>query len=203
MTNRMKNIGVILCAGVVLSIAVAAVAPARAECKKNYCFGVNWAKVSIEQIEDRVKADARTKGHHITPMHYAAGYSKSPEVIKTLAEKGGDVTFKSKVGRTPLHWAANRNKNPDIIRVLIDLGADVNAPDKDGTTPLFYAISNNKNIEVIRTLVDLGAKIDVTDARGHTPLLYAKRRDYKTGSSIVEILEAPKPEEESEESQEQ
>ena len=69
-------------------------------------------------------------------MHYSAGFSFDPAILKALVDAGGNVELRSKSGHTPLHYAALYNVNPDILRTLIDLGASPNARNNKGKTPM-------------------------------------------------------------------
>ena len=91
-----------------------------------------------------------------TPLHYAATFSKNPEILSLLIKAGADVNAKDACGNTPLHGAASYNENPEILTILLNAGADVNAKNDGGTTPLDWATSpprgkpKPKNAEVLR-----------------------------------------------------
>ena len=59
-----------------------------------------------------------------TPLHLAAGHSKTPAIITTLVEADADVMARDVDGWTPLHLAARYSETPAIITALIEAGAD-------------------------------------------------------------------------------
>lgn len=75
-------------------------------------------------LESGVDPRARTDGAQ-TPLHMAAGFSRSPAVIALLLRNGAGVRVRDGGGLTPLHFAAWSNENPAITAALIDAGADI------------------------------------------------------------------------------
>ena len=122
-----------------------------------------------------------------TPLHTAAWFNETPEVIRTLVDGGADVDARDNWGDTPLHTAARYNESPDVIRALVDAGADPNARNDNGHTPLHISASN-ENPAVIFTLVDAGADPTLKhedNLWGETPLDFAHRI-----GSTAEAIEA-------------
>lgn len=106
-----------------------------------------------------------------TPLHWAAGINKNPDVTMALLDAGADFSAKDYWERTPLHYAAAYNTSHDVIIALLDAGADLNAHDKDGgMTPLHMAAGYNTNPHAVITLLDAGAGINVRSKSGGTPL---------------------------------
>ncbi len=122
---------------------------------------------SMEGVEFCIKngADVNRKIEmydYATPLHFAAKYSKKPEMIEILVKHGADVNAWDEWTGTPLHYAALFNSNPDIIRKMVELGADINICDRD--TIFDFACSDNSNLEIIKTIIRLGANFDIQDA---------------------------------------
>ena len=69
---------------------------------------------------------ARNKDE-LTPLHMAAGFNASPDVIAALVGHGAEVMARAKDELTPLHMAAGFNASPDVIAALVGHGAEVMA----------------------------------------------------------------------------
>lgn len=122
---------------------------------------------SMEGVEFCIKngADVNRKIEmydYATPLHFAAKYSKKPEMIEILVKHGADVNAWDEWTGTPIHYAALFNSNPDIIRKMVELGADINICDRN--TIFDFACTNNSNLEIIKTIIRLGANFDIQDA---------------------------------------
>ncbi|CAI5453603.1 unnamed protein product [Caenorhabditis angaria] len=76
------------------------------------------------------------------------------DLVRTSAEKLGDVSLANDEGITALHNAICAG-HYEIVRFLIEHDADVNAQDSDGWTPLHCAASCN-NLPMVRQLVEGG-----------------------------------------------
>ncbi|WP_352413550.1 ankyrin repeat domain-containing protein, partial [Thermus sp.] len=107
----------------------------------------------VEQaIQQGAKVDARDKDDQ-TPLHLAAAFSQSPEVLSVLVAAIKESAFFFRVdttdrtGRTPLHLAAANNPNPKVLEALLELGANLEATDENGWTPLHFAAAFNPNPE--------------------------------------------------------
>ena len=104
-------------------------------------------------LEAGAQVNARNeKG--LTPLHVAAGWSRTPPVVTALVKAGADLEARDKDTRTPLHHAARFGKTPAVVKVLLDADADPAAKDKKGRTPFDYAKRNAalKDTEVFRRL---------------------------------------------------
>jgi len=111
-----------------------------------------------------------TDGSGNTVLHYAADWEYA-DSIKTLMEKGADITAKNANGETCLFNAAKSN-NPKIIQLLIDGGASVKERDNLGSTPLHIAVrwGAQKSAEM---LIKLGININAQNSAGKSPLAEA------------------------------
>lgn len=80
--------------------------------------------------------------------------------VKELVEKGEDIDFWGRSGRTPLIYAANKS-NTEITKYLLNRGADINKTDIDGNTPLIHALKHYKpNRDLVKLLIESGADIN-------------------------------------------
>ncbi|KAL4965773.1 ankyrin repeat-containing domain protein [Aspergillus stella-maris] len=97
-----------------------------------------------------------------TVLHYLAqsGHWWHRAAIKYLIEKGADVNFRNKQGKTPLcHAVASGHLGGygqrDITKILLDGGADPNIAASCGWTPLGMAAHDN---ELVKLLLQHGAR---------------------------------------------
>ncbi|MBQ8481760.1 MAG: ankyrin repeat domain-containing protein [Alphaproteobacteria bacterium] len=77
-----------------------------------------------------------------TPIMLAAKYSKYPEIIDLLVEKGANVEDKNILEETPLILAALFSAYPEIIKALLKQKANPLVKNIYGKNALFYATSN-------------------------------------------------------------
>ncbi len=109
----------------------------------------------------------------------------SLEEVKTLLEKGADVSAKDQDGSTVLMYAA-LSGNLELVKHLVNRGASVNARDKDGKTTLM-AVAAKGDLETVRFLLDSGADVHAEAANGNTALQLAEEEDNR---EIVRLLES-------------
>ncbi len=121
-----------------------------------------------------------------TPLHRAARFSKTPEIVAALLKAGADVNASARSGWTPLHMAAQFSDAPGIVTALVDAGAGVNARSRDGWTPLHVAAGQSKTPRIVAALVGAGARLKARNKRGWTPLHVAAGQN-KT-PEIAEVL---------------
>lgn len=72
-----------------------------------------------------------------TPLRFALEYGHM-DIIRFLIDKGVDIHFRDKYGKTALHYTAEYGQY-DVAKFLIKEGLSINDPDNLGATPLFYA----------------------------------------------------------------
>ena len=131
-----------------------------------------------------------------SPLHMAAGFNKSPGVVKALVAAGADIKARNCQEFTPLHMAARFSESPGVVKALVAAGADIKARNAEdagpmggstwGRTPLRMAERFSKSPGVVKALVAAGADIkarNVEDAGpmngstwGHTPPLREPRK---------------------------
>lgn len=90
------------------------------------------------------------------------------DVLKALAELGGNVNAVDVDGSTALHVAAKWNKS-SAIKVLVAAGADVEARQSAGRTPLHLAAAGGQSNAVL-ALTRCKADTSKMDSEGRTPL---------------------------------
>ena len=97
----------------------------------------------------------------MTPLHLAAGFGSSTEVVNTLIRAGAPVDALDSLQRSPLHWASWWN--PALVPVLIGAKCEVNLLNAAQESPLYYAARYGDGV---LALVQAGADPDL----GRSPL---------------------------------
>lgn len=109
--------------------------------------------------------------YHPMPMLQAVRqYSESTalDILRLLAEKGGNIETIDSEGRNVLHMAIYRNStHTEVARWLIDAGADILVMDNYGVTPLFRAI-DSRAWDTVELLLDRGGDAVGVDGNGRT-----------------------------------
>lgn len=100
---------------------------------------------------------------------FAATYTQTSEVVKTLLDNKCDPNVGDRESRTPLSIAALQNQ-ADICRVLLSAGADVNLTDDDGLTALHVACYEGHD-DVVDVLIEFKANVDRQDNSGLSALM--------------------------------
>jgi len=126
-----------------------------------------------------------------TPLHWAAAYSSTPEILIVLLDAGADLNAGAANGFRPLDVAARYSSTPEIIATLVEAGANVNAgADAGGWTPLDVAAMYNWTPAIITTLVALGADVNArTTEEDAAPLDFALMNDEPV-AIITALLDA-------------
>ncbi|KAH0335913.1 hypothetical protein KCU81_g8807, partial [Aureobasidium melanogenum] len=96
-----------------------------------------------------------------------------PLASKALLQKGADVNYCDKSGRSALSYAAERGSEA-VARLLLQSGAQIDPLDSERRTPLFDAAAAD-SIEVASLLLERGANVNQADLYNITPLLAAAR----------------------------
>lgn len=110
-------------------------------------------------------------------------------ILRMVAEKGGDINARGHGGRTPLMRAAGMGRT-DAVRFLLERGADIHARDERQRTCLMFPAWWEENKygdeddgwyldilpsapESARAMLDYRADVNARDADGWTALMYA------------------------------
>ena len=83
---------------------------------------------SITSLKQLIEAglsldNVDTQSTKNTPLHWAASFGSSPEVVRLFLAKGADPNHLNVDGATPLHEAAYQ-KNETICDILKEFGGD-------------------------------------------------------------------------------
>ncbi len=176
---RRAALALVLATGMIPGFAGAATAPC--EYWNTLVFFIRADAADVARCLETKDANARDAAG-LTPMHRAAGFGKTPALVKTLAEAGAQTNARDANGMTPLHLAVNFNKKPAIVAALIAAGAQTEARERRGWTPLQLAAAFGKTPAVVRALIQAGADTGLKDKSGRTPLDYARRNKALQGS---------------------
>ena len=103
--------------------------------------------------------------------------------VEVLLQRGADINFKDKLGRSALHLAAGRGWT-DVIRLLWSKAADIDEETEDSMTPLHLAALNG-HTDVASFLLSKNALLIPEDKEENTPLHAAARQGH---SQLVEML---------------
>jgi uncharacterized protein len=128
---------------------------------------------------DGVSALKDTNEH--TPIHFAALYVKSPEIIEACCKKTVNLNKPDSMGKTALILAVENN-NLDALQILVGYGADVTIPDKKGLTILHYAVLSKNAIIIDWVLKHTSIDINKTDEHRKTA------RKYCTDTALDELF---------------
>ncbi|XP_054879673.1 histone-lysine N-methyltransferase EHMT2 isoform X5 [Poeciliopsis prolifica] len=106
-----------------------------------------------------------------TPIIWAAEH-KHVQVIKSLLNRGADVSIKDKELNVCLHWAAYAG-NIDIAELVLNSGCSLSSVNMHGDTPLHIA-AREGYLECVTLFLSRGADIDIMNREGDTPLSLAR-----------------------------
>ncbi|XP_072226460.1 histone-lysine N-methyltransferase EHMT2 isoform X3 [Leuresthes tenuis] len=106
-----------------------------------------------------------------TPIIWAAEH-KHVEVIKSLLNRGADVSINDKELNVCLHWAAYAG-SVDIAEMVLNAGCSLSSVNVHGDTPLHIA-AREGYLECVTLFLSRGADIDIVNREGDTPLTLAR-----------------------------
>jgi ankyrin repeat protein len=110
-----------------------------------------------------------TTTRRLTPLHFAAGGGKSPEIVRLLLDAGVDIEARDDTGRTALFVAASCSReHTAVVQALLDAGADLNALDEHERTALHEM--GDGFVETVCLFIQNGADVNALDQFERTPL---------------------------------
>jgi ankyrin repeat protein len=124
------------------------------------------------------------------PKQLASGFSRPPEPVRVLLEKGANIEARDNHGQTVLIAAASsRTVRKAEVNLLLGKGPDIEANDDEGETALIAAAFRG-NAHNVKLLLDKGANIEARDNAGDTALIWATRSTYwdEKANSTVRLL---------------
>jgi ankyrin repeat protein len=103
--------------------------------------------------------------------------------MKTLQDKGYNLTTPQKDGNTLYHLAIVKN-DLSLLKRIESLQVDVNAKNKEGMTALHKAAMLSKDDSILKYLLSIGAKKDATTAFKETAFDLAKENEYFSKTKV-------------------
>jgi ankyrin repeat protein len=148
------------------------------------------SKLSDEEKQSAINA---VDNQQWTPLHYAAQYDKSGEIVKKLLEAGADINCKHQAGSTPLYtaiWHKNIAAFNALIEHISKLSDEekhsaINAVNNKQCTPLHVAAEHDKSGEMVKKLLEAGADINYKLLNGSSPLHVAIGLNNPTALNIL------------------
>ena len=111
-----------------------------------------------------------------TPLHIAAWYKSSAEVVSTLIQAGANVDALDGNQHSPLHLASK--ENPAVVPVLIGGGCKVNLLDKWQRSPLLLAARVSKDRSAVAALMSAAADPHLGNSPLTDPFVSGEMKDY-------------------------
>ncbi len=124
-----------------------------------------------------------------TPLHLAAGFSNSSEIVRMLIEAEASPVSVSDGGWTPLHLAARGATDPEIITVIVDSGVSANIRTESGWSPLHSAAEKNSSPEIIVSLLRECADRSSLTVDGLTPWDLIQGNNNLRNSPVSRLLD--------------
>lgn len=138
-------------------------------------------KLEAVEVLVRLGADVNAVSDTGSTPVRSSCYMTNIEVVKFLADHGGDLEKPNRNGGTCL---INSVQNAELCRFLIDRGVDVNVADTSGNLALHYAIKEGR-FETVQLLVERGSNPYMRNEYGDDALQCASLKGYV---DIVEFL---------------
>ena len=113
---RRAALALALAAGMIPGLASAA--PVSCEHWNTLAFFIRAGAADVARCLKTKDANARDAAG-LTPMHRAAGFGRTPALVRTLAKADAQPNARDVNGMTPLHLAVNFNRNPAVVTALI------------------------------------------------------------------------------------
>ena len=120
-------------------------------------WSTNPSQISILDLLLKAGADANIADQELKlPLHYAAQFSRSQDVVRSLIEKTVDVNSVDKEGTSALTWALWSGDCPASMELLLDATTNVDLGGGIFGCPL-GAASRYCSSETVRLLLNKGA----------------------------------------------
>ena len=110
------------------------------------------------------------------------------EIVKSLLEKGADLSSEDSDGKRPLYWASCNDDDDEAARIcnlLLERGVDINHQATDGRTALFAALINTNN-KTLEMLLRAGADTNFRMEDGQSILHIAAIEDVEVVKLLLE-----------------
>uniref|UniRef100_A0A8C5GL82 Euchromatic histone-lysine N-methyltransferase 2 n=1 Tax=Gouania willdenowi TaxID=441366 RepID=A0A8C5GL82_GOUWI len=137
--------------------------------KNGACVYHSVGVANIEMVSLYMTVEMDSGGW--TPIIWAAEH-KHVQVIKSLLNRGADVSISDKELNVCLHWAAYAG-NVDIAELVLNAGCSLASANLHGDTPLHIA-AREGYLECVTLFLSRGADIDILNREGETPLSLAQ-----------------------------
>lgn len=143
-------------------------------------------------IEAGVNVHQRLSDSSMTPLMFAAKYSRYPAVLRLLLHAGAKLETRDETdAATALMIAAGWNPDPAIAAELLHAGAKLEERDSyNSKTPLMFAAMYNTNPEVVLMLLDAGASGTLKSFKGLTAFDDADRNPALKGGPAWTALKS-------------
>lgn len=142
-------------------------------------FSLGSRFFTMQKVELLLDAGAEVNARDVngdTPLRELLTYV-TLDNLKTLKEKGADLTVKNNDGQTLLFRLTRSGWREEELLLKMDFileqDVDLNAKDKHGRTALFYAAglgTKNPDWRLVQHFSDKGATLNLKDDSGQTPL---------------------------------
>ena len=104
----------------------------------------------------------------------------NPAVTTALIERGADVSWQDRLGRTLLHYLCIKHAGKDmvdVVHLLVEKGVDPNAVTGYDESVLFTAATSPASVEIVRALISLGAATGLEEARNEVRQLAFRQKN--------------------------
>lgn len=160
-------------------------------------LAISKNSLSLVQILIKFNADPNLRNEWgETPLHLAAYYGCSEEIIDYLVQSGAHVHRLNGLNSwtasgSPLHVAAERS-SPTVIAALIKNGADINSLNEKDESPISVAVQKS-SLRSFKELLKYDPDLTLKNETGETLLDIAEKKLQEGGNNakvIFEMLDA-------------
>jgi ankyrin repeat protein len=132
------------------------------------------------------------------PMHYAAGYNSSAEVVQLMLANGGVKQLRAKTseGWLPIHYAAGFSSSAKVVRLILAKGGveqlmgvdQLQSRTSEGLLPIHVAARFSSSANVVQAILEKGGvkQLRVKDAQGRLPIHLAAR--FSSSAEVVQLI---------------